>query len=255
MLLFILLVTFIGLAAGLAWFLIAHDHGEKEPIGILWLAAGFGLLGGITAALLETHFIPVSQLLPGTSYTTLLPSALAVGAIEESCKFLPLACVLYKRQYFNEHTDGVIYFALAGLGFGLPENLLYTLQFGAKTGLARLLMTPFFHAATTGLVGYCLIRCKLSGRSPFLAGIPLAGVMLLHGFYDFGMSSNSLWYGDGSVAIALGVTIGLFAVYLHASDLDRERGLSVVGNNSFCRACGYANPHHHLYCAHCGKHA
>ncbi|HEY5442055.1 MAG TPA: PrsW family glutamic-type intramembrane protease [Candidatus Saccharimonadales bacterium] len=255
MLLFVMLTTFIGLAVGLAWFLISRDHGEKEPIGMLWLAAGFGMLGAVMAAFLENRLIPVSHLLPGASYGTLLPAALAVGAIEESCKFLPLAFVLYKRRYFNEYTDGVIYFALAGLGFGLPENLLYTLQFGTQTGLGRLLMTPFFHAAITGLIGYCLIRCKLGRRSPWLVGLPLLGAILVHGAYDFGMSSGSLLYSDASVAITLGVSLGLFAVFLRANDQDRERGLSVVGDNSFCRSCGHPNPHHNLYCAHCGKNA
>lgn len=255
MLLFVLLLVFIGVAIGLAWFLIAHDHGAKEPIAALWLAVGLGLLGAIAAGFLEGRLIPAANILPGAPYGTLLVATLSVGVIEETCKFLPLALVLYKRSYFNEHTDGVIYFALAGLGFGLPENILYTMQFGAKTGSARLLLTPFFHAATTGLVGYFLIKRKLARRSPLGVLLPLTGLMVLHGLYDFGLSSGSLLFVSVSLLITMGVSGGLFVAFLRGQEKDQDLGLSVVGHNSFCRSCGYPNPKHHLYCAHCGKNA
>ena len=255
MLLFVLLLVFIGIAIGLAWFFIAHDRGMKEPVAALWMAVGFGMIGGLIAGFLESRLIAVNNLLSGAPYGTLLVTALAVGVIEESCKFLPLALVLYKRPYFNEHTDGVIYFALAGLGFGLPENILYTLQFGAKAGMVRILMTPFFHAATTGLVGYYLIKRKLAGKSPFGVAVPLAGAMMLHGLYDFGLASGSLVYTGASLLITLGLSVGLFMAFLSATELDQDTGLSVVGHNSFCRSCGFANPHHNLYCARCGKNA
>ena len=255
MLIFVLLLVFIGVAVGLAWFLISHDHGQKEPIAALWAAAGFGLGGGLVAGFVESWLIPSNNLLAGTPHGTLLVASLAVGVIEESCKFIPLALVLYKRPYFNEHTDGVIYFALAGLGFGLPENILYTLQFGAKTGLVRVLLIPFFHAATTGLVGYYLIKRKLAGKSPFGVWLPLAGAMALHGMYDFGLLSGTPLYVLTSLLITLGTGVGLFAVFLRANEHDQDMGLSVVGHNSFCRSCGVANPDHSLYCAHCGKNA
>jgi len=255
MLLFIVLLIFIAIAAGLAWFLVAHDHGQKEPVAALWMAAGLGLLGGIAAALLEGWLLPANNLLPGTPYGSLLVAALSVGVIEEACKFMPLALVLYKKRYFNEHTDGVIYFALAGLGFGLPENVLYTLEFGTKTGAVRLIMTPFFHAAVTGLVGYFLAKRKLAGK-PFIGILlPLAGAMVLHGLYDFGLSSGSVLLTAGSLTITLATAGGLFIAFQRAQQQDQDMGLSVVGHNSFCRSCGYPNPHHNLYCAHCGKNA
>lgn len=255
MTLFALLLVFIGVAIGLAWYLVAHDHGQKEPVGMLWLAVGFGLGGAILASFVEDRLLSANNLMPGTPYGTILWTALAVSVIEESCKFIPLALVLYKRPYFNENTDGIIYFALAGLGFGLPENILYTLQFGAKTGLLRLILIPFFHAATTGLVGYFLVKRKLAGRSPFGIAIPLVGMMLVHGLYDFGLSSGSILLEICSLVITLSLSIGLFRLFMRASERDRMLGLSLVGHNAFCRSCGYPNPQHHLYCVRCGKNA
>lgn len=253
--LFFLLLVFISIAIGLAWFFISHDRGEHEPVAALWLAAGFGLVGGFAAAFIEARLIAAHDLLPGTAPATLLATSLSVGAIEEACKFVPLALVIYKRRFFNEHTDGVIYFALAGLGFGLPENILYTIQFGTKTGMVRVFLTPFFHAATTGTVGYFLAKRKISGRSPWLVIFPLAGVMVLHGLYDFGLITGSGLYAAGSLAITLGLSITLFVLFLRAGEHDQDKGLSTVGHNAFCRSCGWPNPQHHLYCTHCGKNA
>jgi protease PrsW len=252
---FAILLVFILIAAGLAWYLIAEDRGEREPLGALWLALGFGLAGGAVAALIETHFITVRDLNPLAPLRTILTTSLAIGVIEEACKFLPLALFLYPRRYFNEHTDGVIYFALAGLGFGLPENILYTLQFGASTGLSRVLLTPVFHAATTGIVGFFLIKGKLAGRSWLRSWYVLAAAMLLHGLYDFGLASGVTLYVIASITITLLLSTLLFWFYFRATELDQRLGLSVVGHNSFCRSCGQPNPEHHLYCSHCGQRA
>ncbi|MEK7594396.1 MAG: PrsW family intramembrane metalloprotease [Patescibacteria group bacterium] len=255
MLLFALITIFIAVAAGLAWFLIAHDRGQKEPIAALWMATGFGVLGGLMAAFLENQLLSVDNLTAGAPQTTILITALSVGIIEEACKFIPLAFVIYKRSYFNEHTDGVIYFALAGLGFGVPENILYTIQFGTKAGLIRVLLTPIFHAATTGVIGYFLIKRKIAGKSPWGVALPLLAVMILHGLYDYGLIAGGLIHTAIALLITLGMSAGLFVAFYRANERDQDVGLSAVGHNAFCRSCGYANPRHYLYCVHCGKNA
>ena len=255
MTLFLLALVFIGLAAGLVWFLIGHDRGEKEPVAALWLAVGMGFAGALLAGFLEKRLVPDASFAVGTPQGVLLISALSVGLIEEVCKFVPLALVLSHRRYFNEHTDGVIYFALAGLGFGLPENILYSVQFGTKTGITRLLLTPLFHAATTGTVGYFLAKRKLAGKPLLGICFPLAAVVVLHGLYDFGLSSGSMLYAGSALLITLTTSAGLFLLFMRAGEYDQRLGLSVVGHNAFCRSCGRANPAHHLYCTRCGKNA
>jgi RsiW-degrading membrane proteinase PrsW (M82 family) len=255
MLLFVVLLAFILISAGIAWYFISHDHGEKEPIGALWLALGFGFGGAIVGAVVESFIVPASKLAAGRPLGPLLLSCLTIGVIEESCKFIPLAFFIKGKRYFNEHTDGIIYFALAGLGFGLPENILYTLQFGAKVGLGRIILTPFFHAATTGMVGFFLAKSKIAGSSGVKIVLALLAAMLLHGIYDFGLASGRELFALMSVVITLSMSVGLFLFYVRATDLDQELGLSVVGVNSFCRACGSPNPKHGLYCTHCGNYA
>src|SRR5665213_3617815 len=154
MLTFALIILFISIAIGMIYFMLKNDKGEKEPVFALWIAAGFGLGAAILAAVIEHLLIPVNNLKSGAPLGAMLLSFLAVGLIEESLKFIPLAIFLWPKSYFNEHTDGIIYFAIAGLGFGLPENILYTTQYGAKAGIGRLILTPFFHAAITGCLLY-----------------------------------------------------------------------------------------------------
>ena len=247
-------MVFVGIAAGLAWYLLFEDHGEREPIGALWLAVGFGVLGAILAMFLEKSLpsihngahMPVSKL----ALTTL-----AIGVIEEACKFMPLAVYIYKKRYFNENTDGVVYFALAGLGFGLPENILYTAHFGTVAGFTRLALTPFFHAAATGLIGYFLIKYKMLGRSPYWVVLPLVSMMVIHAFYDFGLSSGLMPFMILSVFITLNLSAAIFIFFVRAKEKDEDLGISAIGNNSFCRTCGNPNPHHHLYCTQCGNNA
>jgi RsiW-degrading membrane proteinase PrsW (M82 family) len=254
-LLFIVIVVFLVIAALLTWFLLANDHGEKEPVSALWLAAGFGILGTVLAGILESRLIPRDLI--GASHTSgsVLFANLSVGVIEEACKFLPLAFFIYRKSYFNEHTDGVIYFALAGLGFGIPENILYTVLFGSGTGIGRLAMTPIFHACTTSMVGYFLVKAKIEHKSLVKPGIALVAAMLVHGFYDFGLSSGNVGLALLSLLITIGLTISFFLFYMKANELDRARGLSAVGHTNFCRACGSPNPNHNLYCTHCGQRA
>jgi RsiW-degrading membrane proteinase PrsW (M82 family) len=255
MFLFAILMCFVGLAALLAWYLIAYDKGEKEPVMALWWAAALGLAGALIAGYVEGLLIAENSLAPGAPRGSMLIAALSVGIIEEICKFLPLALLIYKRRFFNEHTDGVIYFALAGLGFGLPENLLYTLQFGTEAGQMRLLLTPLFHAAATGLIGYFLIQHKLAGQSAMKVVWPLAGVAVLHGLYNFGLVAGGNLLLLMALTITLGLSAGLFMAYLKATQLDQAAGLSAVGHNGFCRSCGTPNKRHHLYCVHCGLRA
>ena len=129
------------------------------------------------------------------------------------------------------------------------------MQFGTETGTTRLLLTPLFHAATTGVIGYYLAKRKLAGKPLLGICLPLGAIMALHGLYDFGLTSGSTVYAIGALLITLGVSAGLFLLFLRATELDQDKGLSAVGRNAFCRSCGWANPSHHLYCVHCGKNA
>lgn len=255
MALFLLILSFVLVAAGLAIYFVKTDHGEKEPIGALWIAFGCGALAAVAAGVIESFLLPTPQQAATQSLSSLLLVALAIGLIEETVKFIPFALFIRNKRYFNENTDGIIYFALVGLGFGLPENILYTLHYGVSTGVGRLVITPLFHAAITGIVGYFFVRYKLGGGSVWRVVIALLTAIVIHGLYDFGLTSLITVYTIMAVFITFGLTATLFGLYWHARDLDERAGLSSVGHNDYCRSCGQRNAKHNLYCTQCGQRA
>lgn len=256
----ITLLLFIGLTLYLLRYMLSNDRGAHEPVTVLWGAFGFGVLAIIPAALCEYYLVPrgVVDATTGAvvpSMPTLFYGALMIGVIEELWKYLPLALFIYHKSYFNEHTDGILYFALAGVGFGLPENILYTLQFGTEIGILRLLLTPFMHASMTAIAGYCLIRVKIDQKSKMLA---VAGVLLsigIHTIYNYGLVSRAIIPVLISLSISVSLTVLIFRLTKKARQQDQAAGLSVIGINNYCRLCGTPNPKHYLYCSQCGGHA
>lgn len=255
MLTFIIIIVFFIISIIFVELLLKNDKGEKEPISALWVASGFGVLGIIAASFLESIILNKQSLNPSIGLPHLFLNTTIVGIIEESFKFLPLAFFIYKRRYFNEHTDGIIYFAIAGLSFGLPENILYTISYGSSAGIGRLILTPLFHAVLTGMVGYFLAKYKIEKKN-VLKVIPFFFLaILLHSLYDFGLSSGNSLLITVSILITIILSLYIYFLYLRANDLDREMGLSVAGNNQYCRNCGKINRAHSLYCTNCGHHA
>jgi len=55
-----------------------------------------------------------------------------VGPIEETVKWLAVRVYAYRSDAFRTVIDGVVYGAMAGVGFAAIENLTYILIFGAE---------------------------------------------------------------------------------------------------------------------------
>ncbi len=253
---FSLLIIFIVLTIGLAWYFITKDKGKKEPTSALWEAFMFGIVCAVAAIIIENFFVSLKSTQVGTPILQLIINFLKVGFIEEIIKFLPLAIFIYHKRYFNQFTDGIIYFSLVGLSFGLIENFGYVLGFGASDTFARLFLTPFFHASTVAIVGFYLIKKKINHQKSFKMVIfALIGVIVLHTIYDTGLTVNNQLMNLLSIIISVGLAINLFLMYFRARDLDQIYGLAEVGINNFCRHCGQKNKYHLLYCTRCGYHA
>lgn len=218
----LILSLFVLGALWLARWFIRHDKGELEPRRALWGSFCMGVVAMIVAGILESIFIQHDITNPDLFFSTrtLFIDFMLVGIIEEAVKFLPLLVWLWRKPYFTERTDGVIYFALGGLGFGFAENILYTLADGAGTGIGRLIIVSFFHAALTGAAGYFVARAKAKGLPIWSTLLPLAVVMVLHGLYDFGLASGTPMFVLGALSISLYMTIGMFTLFGRAARVD-----------------------------------
>ncbi|GAC1392151.1 MAG: hypothetical protein NVSMB46_07170 [Candidatus Saccharimonadales bacterium] len=252
-----IILSFIALASLLTWYLLKHDHGRKLPIETLWIAFGFGILGMILAGALELKLFPRQFWIAPQSVSlgARFLFFLGIGALEESAKFIPLALYIFHKPYFKEHTDGIIYFAICGLTFGLGENILYTLSLGAKAGIGRLLMTPFFHAAATSIIGYYLASYKLNNFLKYRFILACIAVPLLHGIYDFGLFSGIAQLTVVSLMITVLFTLGLFLYFMEANDLDKAKLATIFSlsrSQHFCIKCGHPYNNNKRFCEFCG---
>ena len=259
----ILVFAYIFLAYWLHTYFARNDRGAKEPIKALRLAGFMGIVAGLLAGDLNQLFLPDSFLeyfnndinnnafvLPETN--VLIKSALLIGIIEESLKFVPLAILLYKKPYFNETTDGIVYFGLAGMWFGALENIFYAMDYGSEVGITRLIMTPFLHAGLSALVGWGLAQYKVEKTSLFLPVGLFAGAVLAHALYNllaFSGSALSILI----IPMAIAINAGVFVLFNKSRRRDEQLGISASGTNNFCRSCGRPNPQRNLFCVNCGK--
>ena len=80
--------------------------------------------------------------------------------------------------------DGVVYGAVASLGFATIENVLYVSQGGLETALMRAVTAVPAHACFGAIMGYMYAQARY-GRTRFL-GLTRALLVpvLLHGLYD-----------------------------------------------------------------------
>jgi protease PrsW len=238
----------------LVWYLLANDHGSKEPVGAIFAAVGFGVLAVVISVWAEI-FLPDKGGV-GTILVISLLTCLGIGFIEECAKFIPLALFIRNKPYFNEHTDGIIYFAVVGLTFGLIENFVYLFLYkssaggGELIGVFRLVVLFFFHAASTGIAGYYFAKAKIHGQSVLKPAIALGILIISHGLYNFmfvfASSKSTAGSADSEAASALaamamvaGLVISallntfLFLYYRRAQQWDASIGLAIDNKISY----------------------
>jgi RsiW-degrading membrane proteinase PrsW (M82 family) len=259
MILFIAALQLFALAVYLfIHFIIKKDKGHKEPIGALFVAMGFGILAVVIVIVLNEFLVPktlTEYIATGKNAEVsvkLLLTVLTIGVVEEGAKCLPLALFIYKRKYFDELTDGVIYFGITALTFGIIEDIIYALSYGGGTGIFRILFSPYLHAGFTILFGICLAYRKVLNKSWLFVLTGFVAAVWAHALYDF----FALMGGVGlimTLLITLTLNILLFVVFKKAQSGDEARGQSSLGANKFCQFCGKPNSDRTLFCSFCGR--
>ena len=242
------------------YFIVKRDKGHREPIGALFIAMGFGFLAVILAGFLNELLVNEDVLnsigsaeSPNLSTLALVQASLTVAIIEEGLKCIPLALFIYSKKYFDELTDGVIYFGIAALTFGIIEHISYTLMLGAGAGISRVLFMPYLHVGFTILFGLALAYYKVL-KKPFwwvIAGFLSA--VGAHAVYDFFAFTGSAFATIGVFSITITLNVLVFLLFKKSQKGDEARGQSAIGINKYCRHCGRPNPKMYLYCAYCGK--
>ena len=219
-------------------FFIRHDPGPPEPQKEIRRSIYFGVLSVVAALALGTLLsysttgyvaAEISQIARESSLPFVLFIFVFAG-IEELTKFVPIALYIRKKSFFNEHTDGIIYFAIVGLTFGAIENFVYGVaagDIGASLILMRFVIALFFHGALTSLVGYFYARAHVRQQGFGVPVLVLLAAIVLHTIYN--VSAFSIEENLNLIFVAAGVAIvvnGLmFWLYFIATKNDAVHGL------------------------------
>jgi RsiW-degrading membrane proteinase PrsW (M82 family) len=159
--------------------------------------------------------IPLTYSSSNAEMTPFLITVILAPAIEEFTK--PLALHLKSvKSNLDELEDGLIYGAVAGLGFSATENLLYGFSFlseGFTLFLLVMIIRSFggclLHASATALTGYGYGKTVMR-HSSLLRVLPyFLLAIFLHGFYNFLVSYEFVGVLSG---LGLAFLVVVFAI-------------------------------------------
>lgn len=168
------------------------DRDLPEPVSLLLLAFGLGMLAVGISALIYRGIGLVglrfdAGVLADQSNLALFGYAmLAIGPIEELSKLLPFGLVVMRLRQLDEPIDGIIYASFIALGYASVENWQYLDYLTTTEAYARGFASPVVHMVMASIWGLWMTRAKLEQRSVATATIlGFAAAAGLHGFYDF----------------------------------------------------------------------
>lgn len=220
-----------GIATALyVWLVWWLDHHEKEP---WWLLALVFLWGAFPAVVLSLVVeialdIPISVLGQGLAYEV-AGSGLVAPLVEEVAKGLAVfGVLLFVRREMDNVLDGIVYGAMAGLGFALTENFFYFVGslleggWGVWAGVVfmRAIIFGLNHAFFTGITGGVLGYARLSKNTItqlFAPLLGLGGAIVFHSIHNLGATLASVTclsllvslISDWSGILMVGLAIGL----------------------------------------------
>ncbi len=170
------------------------DRYEREPPLLVLATFGWGAMGAVIFGVIGSVILrlPVDLLAPKAA--SLAGPVLIAPLVEEPAKAL-IFLLLLRTKHVDGMTDGFVYGAAAGLGFGMTENFLYftkpALAGAAGPWLALVIMRTFFsavmHAMATSLVGASLGWARFRG--------PRAIALATVGGLAMAMAVHALWNG------------------------------------------------------------
>ncbi|WP_346855120.1 PrsW family glutamic-type intramembrane protease [uncultured Draconibacterium sp.] len=201
----------------IAAYIYIRDKYEKEPIRLLLFALLAGGLTVIPVLFLETFLSSFTGLFYGL--TAAAWKAFVVAAFsEELWKFIALYVLIWRSPEFNEKFDGIVYAVYVSLGFAAVENVMYVMDGGLSTGIARAITAVPAHAIFGITMGFYFGLAKFYQKEQASLKLKaLAFPILLHGIYDFILFTGIDWLTIAFIA---------FVIYLYISGLKRMKVLS-----------------------------
>jgi len=188
------------------------DRYEKEPVALLGAAFFWGVIiatGG--AFIINTVFgIGIYAFTGSESAAEFGTASIVAPIVEEFLKGMAVAIVfLLYRKEFDSVLDGLIYGAVAGLGFAASENTLYIFRDGYQAGgweglsalvFVRVFLVGWMHPFFTSFTGAGFAYARLS-RNPLIKfTAPIMGYAVAVATHAFHNTFGGLIGGLGGLA-------------------------------------------------------
>jgi RsiW-degrading membrane proteinase PrsW (M82 family) len=190
-----LIAALVPAAAYLGW-MYMNDRLEPEHIWLVMLAFGWGALSVLPAIILN-DLLQVGWL--GRAAFT-----------EEPLKMLGvyfIATNQWLKSEYNDHLDGLVYGAAAGIGFAFMENILYIARYLEAMPILIIptrIMAMAMHMFVTSIIGYWIGYLKVHGIAVSVASVLPA--------LAFSIFTHAVW---NTIAQFLG-DAGLIILYIWA---------------------------------------
>lgn len=208
-----------------SWFIYWLDRYEKEPRWLLLLTFFWGGFVAIIGALIVSIIFEVGfyAILQDETLVSIAGGSITAPVVEEFWKGLAILIVFFMfRKEFDSILDGIIYGAIAGLGFAATENVLYFMGQYAEGGWGAM-FTNFalrvgvfawghpFYTAFTGL-GFAVARMNKNTLIKIAA--PIIGYFLAVFAHTFHNTSLLFVQGLGSLALIILLEWGGWLLFL-----------------------------------------
>src|SRR4029079_11037321 len=177
------------------------DRYESEPFWMLATAFFWGALVAVFFAFLlnTVSGVAVTVLTNSMRAGRTFGAVISAPIVEESSKALILLIFfLWKKDEFDGVIDGIVYAAMAGLGFAMTENIQYygraMMEGGSGTltlvFILRGALAPFSHPMFTSFTGICSGVSRQSRSTAVKLIAPPLGLLAA-------ISMHSIWNGSG----------------------------------------------------------
>lgn len=218
----VLIIVLVALVPALLYLLWIRGNERYRTVAWGPIIASFlygAVIATLVAAGIEAAFVyagtSISQVLPGPEFTFLNGSSTAgqfflvlvvAPFVEEGLKALG---VIGQRSNLRVVSDGPVFGASVGLGFGFFETFLYGVV-GYSVGglptaialvLVRSISSVLLHASATAMFGYGYARERLLGEPGMAGRYYLVAVGMHSGF--------NVLASLGAILLALGVSVSI----------------------------------------------
>jgi len=204
-----------------------YEREKWKPIVLCFL---WGATIAIAASLILEVILDISLTISIDDKNILSLVAVIIVApfVEEFTKPLVLRLKTVKRG-LDELEDGLIYGAVAGLGFSATENLLYGYSFISRSLMMFFVLMVIrsvggclLHASATSLTGYGYGK-SIMKKTSFLCILPFFILaILVHGLYNFLVSFDMIGLTTGLFVALMFVIMTIYLIRIKIRTLDRQ---------------------------------